>query len=281
MAGQLHTQNDFQRPLLRWAGSKRKLLPILLSSIPSFSRYVEPFAGSACLFFALYPGRAILSDFNHELMETYYFIREHPLRVAETLAQMPSTPHFYYSLRSMKPTDLDPINKAARFIYLNRHCFNGVYRTNRQGAFNVPRGIRTGSMPSPKEFLACAAMLRGAVLLAGDFEGALSDVKKGDFVYLDPPYAKPGSQNLGEYGYGAFSEADLPRLFVALEAIDRKGATFLLSYRYSRRLVSSIERWNYRTVMVRRHVAGFVKHRSNVKELLVSNNRLRLFSTSR
>ena len=120
--------------------------------------------------------------------------------------------------------------RAARFIYLNRYCFNGVYRTNRRGLFNVPRGIKTGKLPSLEEFRECSRCLNRADVLAADFFTLALKAKRGDFFYLDPPYPTTQRPTHGECGYGSFSSADLPRLIHALQIIDRKKASFVLSY---------------------------------------------------
>ncbi len=124
-------------PLFRWAGSKRKLLPELMAQVPaSLTRYVEPFAGSGCLFFALRPEKAILGDINDELIYAYSVIRDHPRLVSRAVHRLRNEKRTYYRLRSQSPNALSPVDRAARFTYLNRHCFNGVYRINRAGCFN-------------------------------------------------------------------------------------------------------------------------------------------------
>src|SRR5260370_41753763 len=126
---------------LRWAGSKRKLLPILLDAAPKkFDRYVEPFAGSACLFFALGPRRAVLADINEELVNTYRALKTDVEGVIEHLAAFKCSKKEYYLVRSESLLGMPKQRRAARFIYLNRFCFNGLYRTNKQGGFNVPYG---------------------------------------------------------------------------------------------------------------------------------------------
>ena len=148
------------KPFLRWAGSKRSLLPELLASVPQgYRSYIEPFAGSACLFFALKPRRAVLGDINNELMRAYAVVAKHPRQVARAVQRIPNTEHSYLRLRAMNVEALDPLARTARFVYLNRHCFNAVYRTDRQGVFNVPRGTRTGELPPESVFLRCSLAL--------------------------------------------------------------------------------------------------------------------------
>jgi DNA adenine methylase len=263
-------------PLLRWAGSKRKLIPELIKSVPGeFDRYIEPFSGSACLFFALQPERAILSDLNKELIDAYRVVRLCPKRVHGAIMAMPTTEKYYYELRSKSPSRLGNIRRAARFIYLNRFCFNGVFRTNQKGCFNVPRGTRVGPVPSSDRFEECAKALKRAQLLDADFEEIAKHVRRGDFVYLDPPYAKAGARRRGEYGYTSFSSSDLERLGRCLIRLDERGATFLLSYADCNEIRSISSLWHTKRILVRRHVAGFVKHRTVVRELLISNRNLK------
>lgn len=262
-------------PLLRWAGSKRKLLPILMAHTPSrFGRYIEPFAGSACLFLALRPDTAVLGDINCELLEAYSVVRSHPRKVARAALAWKSTEKAYYQVRQLDPEKLTPVERAARFIYLNRYCFNGVFRTNRKGQFNVPRGRRTGEFPTEAAFYRCAVALRNAELRSGDFQRCTEDIKKDDFVYLDPPYASTGRPQFGEYGYGCFNEDDISRLIECLERIDKKNATFLLSYSNTDSLRAQTGNWYCAELNVRRHVAGFAKHRRTVSEILISNRPL-------
>jgi DNA adenine methylase len=259
-------------PILRWAGSKRRLLPELIAQIPErFSRYIEPFSGSACLFFAIRPHTAILGDLNSELIDAYKTLRAHPFLTWRELTGMPNESDFYYKIRDVDPTQLLPIKKAARFIFLNRHCFNGVYRTNRAGKFNVPMGTRLGTMPDQRHFNRCAYALRNADLMDNDFESVVSRARAGDFIYLDPPYAKVNARQRGEYGYSSFNVPDLSRLDQSLQKIHTKKASFLLSYADCPEIDIIRGRWFSKTIQVRRHVAGFHTHRCTVSEVLISN----------
>jgi DNA adenine methylase len=259
-------------PLLRWAGSKRKLLPLLITHCPpKFGRYVEPFAGSACLFFALNPFSAVLGDFNVQLIDFYRFVAQRPDELAEEIATYPISKEFYYKLRSRQPSRASQLKSAARFLYLNRYCFNGVYRTNKIGRFNVPYGSRTGPLPSKDHLRAVSERLKKATLIAGDFISTLSTVRRGDFIYLDPPYS--ASRYRGEYGYGAFSLPDIERMSHAATELDRVGATFLISYKSDVAISRAFRHWHQRSVSVRRHISGFAGSRGSVEELLISNRR--------
>ena len=258
-------------PFLRWAGSKRKLLPDIVSRIPQYSRYIEPFAGSACVFFAIRPKRAILGDCNSDLLKTYATVRKHPWRVYEAAVRWPRTESFYYRLRDHTEFIADPINEAARFLYLNRYCFNGVFRTNRTGRFNVPRGTGMGRFPSASLLYRCSVALRNADLLTSDFEACVAKARAGDFVYLDPPYAKDDARFRGEYGYSSFAALDIERLLRCIKCLDDRGVKFMLSYSFCREIRPALETWHTRHILVRRHVAGFEHHRARVKEVLITN----------
>src|SRR3984957_7722891 len=172
-------------PFLRWAGSKRRLLPVLQTFwTKKHKRYVEPFAGSACLFFAIKPAKAILGDLNPELIATYIEVKYRIDAVLKELKRLkPDDKEEYLRLRKLDTATLAPHARAARFIYLNRYCFNGIYRTNLAGQFNVPySGVRCGAVPPDAIFEKCSSRLRRARFINGDFENVLRHAQKGDLV---------------------------------------------------------------------------------------------------
>jgi DNA adenine methylase len=233
-------------------------------------RYVEPFAGSAALFFAVEPARALLGDLNGELVDAYKALRADPSGVHRHLVAFPIGKAAYLAVRSSRKPD--PAWRAARFIYLNRFCFNGLYRTNFQGDFNVPYGApRNDHLPSQTELCATAELLRHARLLHADFRETLERVKTADFVYLDPPYAISARRVFVEYGKEPFSTTDLHDLANLLTDIDRRGASFVLSYADSTEARAAFKPWHRRRFLVRRNVAGFSGARRNHYEMFVSN----------
>jgi DNA adenine methylase len=269
-----HPRCESRRSIVRWAGSKRLLLPELHRHIPAtWNRYFEPFVGSGCLFFSLDrpPKNSVLGDINGDLIQTYEQLSRHPVVLYWIVASIPVDSSFYYDLRGIQPQQLTSLERAARFIYLNRFAFNGVYRVNRAGEFNVPRGKSTGAIPSLSEFRYCAKRLRSATLRTGDFEAVLGDASRDDFVYLDPPYAKAGIPRYGEYGYNAFSESDIGRFVKAVKAASDRGAKLLISYAEADGIRSHLRSWNHRRVLVRRNVAGFLANRRRVAEMLLTN----------
>ena len=260
------------KPIVRWAGSKKKLIKQLLAFVPkSFERYIEPFAGSACLFFALHPPKAVLNDINPELIQFYVSIKKHPILTCREVITYPQTKDFYLYVRSLPTNELNPIEQAARFFFLNRMCFNGLYRTNKKGQFNVPMGSKTGTFPSHREFIQVARALENVCLLNQDFEEALSDIRQGDFIYLDPPYFSNYERRRNEYGNNCFTTEDLPRLIKILEKIDNIGATFLLSYTNNAMLLNHLRSYKIHPIVVRRSISGFASHRKNVEEVIITN----------
>ena len=220
------------KPLLRWAGSKRQLVPQLATHWGTqHTRYVEPFAGSACLFFNLEPQAGLLGDINADLIEMYGVVRDRPAALSEALQGWKNDADEYYEVRATDPATLSETDRAARFIYLNRFCFNGLYRTNKRGQFNVPYGGRkSGTVPSEADLLIASRLLTQAEVVAGDFSVVLKRARPGDFVYLDPPFSVTGRRVFKEYDPTSFSDSDLVRLRAALNQLDEGGVTFLLSY---------------------------------------------------
>ncbi len=260
------------KPFLRWAGSKRKQVTRLSSFWSAdHERYVEPFAGSACLFFELAPKAAVLGDSNKQLVEVYRVVRDEPERLYRRLCHLRRDLPTYRQWRKLKPELLDRETRALRFLYLNRNCFNGIYRTNMNGDFNVPMGKRPGEYFSKEDLLHCSKLLRRTTLVAGDFEKTLERVEAGDFVYLDPPYAVTSRRIFKEYGKKTFDTGDIPRFSDSLVAIVKRGADFLVSYADCAEARALALDWNSVRLPIRRHVAGFAGDRKKAYEWLISN----------
>ncbi len=259
------------KPIIRWAGSKRKLLPQLVELVPAnFNRYIEPFCGSACLFFKLSPDDAILGDINAELINAFRQIRTHT-DMHDELSKIPQTPNEYYRLRALDPEHLSAKGRATRFLYLNRFCFNGVYRTNIKGQFNVPRGSRTGEFPSKDVFKSVRLKLKRAQLNVASYEQTLAASSRGDFTYIDPPYAKSGKFT-GEYGLGSFNSELLSILLEDLHKLDSRGVKFLVSYRACEEVIELLSnRYSVTTINVKRHISGFKSGWSDASEILLKN----------
>jgi DNA adenine methylase len=156
-------------------------------------------------------------------------------------------------------------------LYLNRNCFNGIYRTNLAGQYNVPMGNDQGRYLTKEELLACSALLQNTKLVAGDFTRTLQEVSAGDFVYLDPPFAVQSRRIFREYGQRSFETSDMPRFAEALADIDRSKAHFLVSYADCREARDIATDWNSIRLPIRRNIAGFGDARRNAYEWLITN----------
>jgi len=216
-------------PPIRWAGGKRTIARHLRQLMPdSFRRYIEPMAGSAALFFEACPALALLADSNEELINYYKVLRDSPSQLVGRLTDSAASVATYYALRSSKPED--PIERAVRFAYLNRLCWNGVYRVNHNGDFNVPIGSRLPKRPwDPDHLLRCSVALKNADIRCSDVLDSVSSARPGDFIFVDPPYPK-GASGVGFNRYTAetFSIDDHKRLASTIEAATERGAKVML-----------------------------------------------------
>lgn len=216
-------------PFLKWAGGKRWLVKRYLHTVPaSFNRYIEPFLGSGALFFALEPDRAILSDLNRELVAAYSAIKNNWRGVASLLGryQRRHSKTFYYEMRSSESPSGS--GRAARFIYLNRTCWNGLYRVNLRGEFNVPKGTKKNVVLDTDDFCRVGRLLRRASLVVSDFEPIIRRARQGDLIFADPPYVTSHSNNgFLKYNEDLFSWDDQVRLRNCLLEATKNGAHVL------------------------------------------------------
>ena len=261
-------------PFLKWAGGKTALLPELLKHLPPrLRRYHEPFVGGGALFFAAAPRRAVLSDSNGELIHCWQQVRDDVYGVLEALAGHVYERAHFTRVRALDPVRLAPAERAARFIYLNKTCFNGLWRVNRSGHFNVPFGrYRNPTFHDPGLLIRASHALRGVTLLRAPFEIALQRASPGDFVYLDPPY-DPLSETASFTSYtpDAFGWEDQKRLAAACAALDRRGVRFLLSNSATARIRHLYRAFEQRLVRAPRHISCKGEGRGRVDELLVFN----------
>lgn len=218
-------------PFLKWAGGKRWLVHNYKHLLPTkYNAYIEPFLGSGAVFFHLLPSKAILADSNAELINAYQQIQSAPDAIAKRLHlyQTLHNSEFYYKRRD---TILkDPLERAIRFIYLNRTCWNGLYRVNLKGKFNVPMGTKT-LVEFPRDYLEdISAYLKNTKLLVSDFEPIIEAAQDGDFVYIDPPYTVAhNTNNFIKYNAKLFSWEDQLRLYGAVKRAASRGAFIAIS----------------------------------------------------
>ena len=219
------------KPFLKWAGGKRWLFsPEFKDQLPKFDRYIEPFLGGGAGFFALNPPNAILGDINPELINLYREIRANPLRIERGLKHLQEhhSKRTYYTIRSRgySPGTLG----AIRTLYLNRTCWNGLFRLNMKGPFNVPIGTKTAIFDATEEFSEYANVLRNSELRCGDFEEIIDCGKSGDLIFVDPPYTvKHNVNGFVKYNEAIFSWADQERLAAALVRAKSRGAAVVLT----------------------------------------------------
>lgn len=220
---------------LRYPGGKRRLLPFLVDYLPSASaitgRYIEPFIGGGSVFFYLQPRRALLADINIELIDLYRGIRYKPEKVWELFRDLPSGKQGYNRIRKLKHAGLNLINRAARSLFLNRTCFKGMWRHNAKGEFNIGYGGQTRRWAISKDHLITVSkFLRRATIRCSDFESIIKESKKGDYVFIDPPY-KPGNREQlhAHYVGRQFSYKDHQRLACCLKSANKKGVKWAMT----------------------------------------------------
>jgi len=209
-------------------------------------------------------------------MAAYRAIRVNPSNVAACLAALRPDKRTYYRLREIDPFSLSESELAARFLFINRLSFNAIFRTNRNGKFNVPYAKQKSRVKFDVDSIALLSKaLKKATLLHCDFEEAIGDAKRGDFVYLDPPYAVSKRRVFAEYQAKSFATTDITRLRKSLCEIDQRGAHFVVSYADSAEGRKVANDWNWRRVRTRRNVAGFSGHRRFAYEVFATNVELR------
>ena len=212
------------RPFVKWAGGKRQLLAILNDAAPnSFGRYFEPFIGGGAFLFSQLPDHATIADVNPELINCYQIIRDDVEALMRSLKLHKNEEEYFYATRAKDLSKLTPIQRASRFIYLNKTCFNGLYRENRSGQFNTPFGRYVNPKIVDKEnLLAISAYLKTSdvKINCDSYQSVLDEAKAGDFVYFDPPYVPlTKTANFAGYvkgGFGMNDQADLAKVYAKL-----------------------------------------------------------------
>lgn len=261
------------KPVLKWAGGKRQLLPELLAALPTtFRRYVEPMVGGGALFFTLAPQRALVADSNPELINLYRTIVSDLDGMIDLAAAWPLDEKTFYELRDLRFEDLDTTHAAARLLYLNRTCFNGLYRVNRQGQFNVPWGQYKQPKIIDRPVLEAArSSLRRAEILLGDYVQVLrSNAQAGDVVFLDPPYL-PISEysDFKRYTKEQFREDDHRRMRALVEELRERGCTTLITNSNHPLMHELYEGYSIRVVDTRRNINSRADRRTG-QDIIIS-----------
>ena len=261
---------------IRWAGGKGWFIPAVQNMIQNiqFNNYIEPFMGGASIFFSLdIPNRAYLSDINSELVNTFVQIRENLDEVTQKLREYKTDKDSYYMIRDQEPTDL--IEKAARFLYLNFYSFNGIYRVNSKGKFNVPYGRRSGEFNYDR-LEEIREKLQVADIRERDFSDCKDVIHTGDLVFLDPPYAvasKSSDNNMFiAYNQNLFSLTDQQRLAELIDYIEDVGAYFILTNAHHQEIARIFEGRGERFEFDRTcNIGGKAAKRGKVQEYIFTN----------
>lgn len=270
---------NFQfKPVVKWAGGKSKIVNQLSKYFPArFNNYHEPFLGSGAVFFYLYPqlrsrnARAYLSDLVEELINLYKVIRDDVNALINISKRHIYDEDYYYMIRGQNPSELSDVERASRILYLNKTCFNGLYRVNKKGQFNVSFGSYVNPKIVDEDVLRNAAVaFRQAELFAGDFEMVLENAQEGDFVYLDPPYYPlSATANFTGYTSGSFSVEDHIRVKDVFEKLAARGCYVMLSNsdtEFVRKLYSN---FNIKTISATRAINSNPNKRGVIQELVV------------
>lgn len=224
---------DGAKPILKWAGGKSQMLPQLLPRIPeNYGTYIEPFFGGGALFFAVQPESSIVSDSNPELVSLYRQVADNVEQVIECLETYRNDEDEFYRIRSLRWEELLPEEAAARTVYLNKTCFNGLYRVNRSGAFNVPFGrYKNPKICDAVQLRRASVLLKRSDIRCGDYLDVLAEAARpGDFVFLDPPYVPVSkSADFKRYTKEQFSDDDQRRLAREVERLSEMGCSVLLT----------------------------------------------------
>lgn len=276
------------KPFLNWTGGKKKLLPDLNKLKPeNFNHYFEPFLGGGAFLFNLSPKNATVSDFNADLINTYCVVRDNIEELIELLKvhqennekdipifeSKDKSSHYYYKVRAQEPTD--KIERAARFIYLNKMCFNALYRVNKKNKFNVPIGSSNNPTIFDEDNLREVHTYlneNNIKILHRSFENIKNEVQKGDFVYFDPPYVPINkTSNFTSYtsdGFTYENQVELRDLFKELSDI---GVYCMLSNSYTDIILDLYKDFNIHTVSVQRLQSAKASSRGKVKEVIITN----------
>lgn len=267
-------ENKIPSPFVKWVGGKRSIIQQLVCRLPKeFNDYYEPMVGGGALFYEISDRihKAVLSDINLKLVLTYQVVKEDPDKLIAKLKEHEKNhcEEYYYKIR--KQHDLkDPVEIAARFIYLNKTCYNGLYRVNKSGEFNVPMGTyKNPTINQEKNIMACSKVLQRAKILYGGFDQITPTT--GDFVYFDPPYHPTSDISFTSYNKEGFSEKDQERLRDFYVSLGKRGVYCMLSNSNTPFIRELYKKYKIDIVEAPRMVNCKSNKRNNVEELVIIN----------
>jgi DNA adenine methylase len=274
--------NKLATPFLKWVGGKRQLMPSIVAHLPKNIQtynYVEPFIGGGAVLFHLQPKNVIINDFNEELINVYKVIKSNLNELIIDLKTHENEADYFYELRALDRTDefknLTEIQRASRIIYLNKTCFNGLYRVNNAGEFNAPFGrYKNPNIVNEPTLKAVNKYLNSnnITIKSGDYSAILDDVNEKSFVYLDPPY-HPISENSNFTGYiqGGWNQYNQIDLRVFCDKLNEKGVKFLLSNSSAEFIKDQYKNYKISAVKANRAINSNGADRGEVDEFLIRN----------
>ena len=265
-------------PIVKWVGGKRQLMFELLKNMPEdYNKYFEPFIGGGALFFELQPDNAYISDMNEELINLYQVVRDNVYGLIADLQKHDITKEYFMEIRNIDRTkeykSWSSVTKASRFIYLNRTCFNGMYRVNSKGEFNVPFGhYKNPRILDENNLINCSNLLQKTEIKHSDFSEILREVKKGDFVYFDPPYVPLSeTSSFTSYTKDGFDMDMQFKLRDVCDELDSMGVKFLLSNSDTKLINELYAKYNIKRVFASRKINANAAGRGKITEVLVRN----------
>ena len=271
------------KPFVKWAGGKRQIMPEIKKYVPeNYDTFYEPFVGGGAVFFELAPRKAVINDYNSELMNVFECIKDE-VKFDKMCTELNHheanhSEEYYYQVRNIdrdvrKYNKLADYKKAARTIYLNKACFNGLYRVNSKNEFNVPFGKKEKVNTYEGQNLGvvhCILNFNDIKLLSTDFEEAVKDAKKGDFVYLDPPYDSDTS-TFNDYTENGFNKDEQRRLALLFKELSDRGCFVMLS-NHNTILVNELYKdYNIHVIEAKRNINANGKKRGKVEEVIITN----------
>ncbi|MFS0879735.1 DNA adenine methylase [Metabacillus niabensis] len=273
--------NKVAQPFLKWAGGKRQLLPEIRKYLPEemTGTYYEPFIGAGAVLFDVQPSKAVINDINSELVNTYLTIRDHIEELLSDLRKHENNSDYFYEIRDLdrKPIyqELSDVERASRLIFLNKTCFNGLFRVNKKGQFNVPFGkyknpniVNEDVVRAVHDYLAN----NDVTILNGDFADAVATAKKGDFVYIDPPYDPVSTtSSFTSYSLDGFGRDEQERLRDLVVDLDRRGCKVLLSNSATEYIKDLYKNFQIEIVGATRSINSVASKRGKIDEVLVMN----------
>lgn len=270
---------DIPKPFMKWAGGKRQLLSQINNYLPeTYNTYFEPFVGGGAMFFYLLPPNSVLIDINEELINAYKVIKNNIEELIPALKQHINDKDYYYKIRKLdrnpiEYSELTDVQRASRIIYMNKTCYNGLYRVNKSGEFNVPFGeYKNPKICDEENLRAISNALQNVKIYHDSFIKVLDLAKKNDFIYFDPPYAPlSSSANFTNYNKEDFGFNEQKTLFQTFKKLDKRGCKILLSNSYIEFILDLYQDYNIHELTATRQINSDPSKRGKIKEVLVSN----------